>query len=134
MDVVRTLAHRMTVMEEGRVVEQGDVATVFARPQADVTRRFVGTLVEQVPTGDDLAALAGATTGRLVSVDLEAGGSQARVLAALAAGDATVMIVQGGVNRVRGTSFGHVVLAVDGAGADAAVAEVAGLVGVEVLR
>ena len=133
MDVVRTLAHRMTVMEQGRVVEQGDVAEVFARPRAEVTRRFVATLVEQVPEGEALDALAADAAGRLVTVDLDAGGSQQQVFAALGRHEASVRIVQGGVNRVRGASFGHVVLAVDGPAADAAVAELDGLHGVEVL-
>ncbi|WP_407275361.1 ABC transporter ATP-binding protein [Halothiobacillus sp. DCM-1] len=36
--VVRAMAHRVLVLRAGRVVEQGETAEVFARPQADYTR------------------------------------------------------------------------------------------------
>ncbi|MGN0064140.1 MAG: methionine ABC transporter ATP-binding protein [Nocardioides sp.] len=134
MDVVRTLAHRMTVMEAGRVVEQGEVAAIFAHPQAEVTRRFVSTLVEQVPSGSELESLERDATGRLVSVDLDADSSQADVFSTLGGHDVSVRIVQGGVNRVRGASFGHVVLALDGPDAARATQAVSALTGVEVLR
>lgn len=133
MDVVRTLAHRLTVMESGRVVEQGDVAAVFAHPSAEVTRRFVATLLEEVPSGDALSELAERHAGALVSVDIDADGAQEAVFAAAAAHGAAVRVVQGGVNRVRGASFGHLTISLDGDGAAAALAAVKELPGVEVL-
>ncbi|MFS0886036.1 methionine ABC transporter ATP-binding protein [Aeromicrobium sp. 179-A 4D2 NHS] len=133
MDVVRTLAHRVSVMESGRVVESGPVAEIFARPREDVTRRFVATLVDEVPSGDDLAALRRQFPGRLLTVDVEGHTSQADVFALLARHGVSVEVVQGGVNRVGSAVFGHVTLAVAGDAADAAVAEVGRLEGVEVL-
>ncbi|MFC6152195.1 methionine ABC transporter ATP-binding protein [Nocardioides yefusunii] len=133
MDVVKALAHRISVMEKGRVVEQGDVAEVFARPQADVTRRFVATLVDGVPAGDEIAELQARVGGRLISVDLAEGGAQSKVFALVGAHGVDVKVVQGGVNQVGASSFGHVVLSLDGEQADAAVAAVAALAGVEVL-
>ena len=43
MDVVRSLADRVAVMERGRIIEQGDVFDVFSDPQHPATPRFVGT-------------------------------------------------------------------------------------------
>ena len=42
MGVVKSICDRMAVMENGRVVEEGNVYDVFANPQADSTKRFVG--------------------------------------------------------------------------------------------
>ena len=39
--VVRALAHRVVVLRDGRVVEQGPAETVFAAPQADYTRALL---------------------------------------------------------------------------------------------
>ena len=43
MNVVKEICDRTAVMENGRVVEQGDVFEIFANPQQPVTRSFVDT-------------------------------------------------------------------------------------------
>ena len=43
MHVVRKICDRVAVMENGRVVEEGDVYDVFAHPRAAITRRFVAS-------------------------------------------------------------------------------------------
>ena len=42
MHVVRQICHRVAVMEEGRVVESGEVIEVFKNPQQPSTKQFVG--------------------------------------------------------------------------------------------
>lgn len=41
MNVIRKIANKVAVMEQGRVVEEGAVAEVFRHPQQAVTKRFV---------------------------------------------------------------------------------------------
>ncbi|GGD06810.1 methionine ABC transporter ATP-binding protein [Pontibacillus salipaludis] len=41
MHVIRKISHRVAVMEEGKVVEEGDVLDVFLHPKEKVTKRFV---------------------------------------------------------------------------------------------
>ncbi|QMD53057.1 ATP-binding cassette domain-containing protein [Citrobacter sp. RHB35-C21] len=41
MHVVRKICDRVAVMENGRVVEEGDVLNVFTHPQLPITRQFV---------------------------------------------------------------------------------------------
>lgn len=41
MHVIRKICNRVAVMEEGRIVEQGDVLDVFLHPKEAVTKRFV---------------------------------------------------------------------------------------------
>ena len=43
MQVVKEICGRVAVMENGRVVEEGDVFSVFANPQQPVTRSFIDT-------------------------------------------------------------------------------------------
>lgn len=41
MHVIRKICHQVAVMEQGKIVEQGDVLDVFLHPQKQVTKKFV---------------------------------------------------------------------------------------------
>jgi D-methionine transport system ATP-binding protein len=43
MSVIRAVADRVIVLDRGRIAEQGNVADVFADPQAEVTRRLLAS-------------------------------------------------------------------------------------------
>jgi D-methionine transport system ATP-binding protein len=43
MRVVKEICDRVVVMEDGRIVEEGDIFTLFARPRLEITRSFVDT-------------------------------------------------------------------------------------------
>ncbi len=43
MNVVKEICERVAVMEQGQVVEQGDVFTIFSTPEQKVTRDFIRT-------------------------------------------------------------------------------------------
>ncbi|GAA2248508.1 ATP-binding cassette domain-containing protein [Herbiconiux moechotypicola] len=47
MDVIKDLAHRVAVVADGTVVEQGTVLDTFLRPRSPITRDFVTTVVPQ---------------------------------------------------------------------------------------
>lgn len=50
MQVVQMICNKVSVMEDGRVVETGNVLDVFGSPKAEVTRKFVGTVVnDRIP-------------------------------------------------------------------------------------
>lgn len=41
MHVVRKICHRVAVMDDGKVVEEGNVLDVFKHPQQEITKRFI---------------------------------------------------------------------------------------------
>lgn len=47
MHVIQKICHHVTIMENGRIVEQGDVLTVFRTPSHSVTKRFVKQVVNE---------------------------------------------------------------------------------------
>jgi microcin C transport system ATP-binding protein len=47
--VVRALASRLIVMRDGRIVEQGDAADIFAAPQSDYTRALLAAAFNTEP-------------------------------------------------------------------------------------
>ncbi|WP_268621809.1 methionine ABC transporter ATP-binding protein, partial [Escherichia coli] len=50
MHVVRKICHRVAVMENGRIVEEGPVLDVFTRPQQPITRQFVKQVSQYADT------------------------------------------------------------------------------------
>ncbi|WP_101844662.1 methionine ABC transporter ATP-binding protein [Zhihengliuella sp. ISTPL4] len=136
MDVIQTIATRVAVMENGRVIEQGDVFDVFSAPQNPASQRFVGTVVKGVPSPSELAVLRDRHIGRLVTLSFRDGdSSQAQVFLDLASAGLDFELVYGGINDIRGRAFGHLTLAIRGdAGAiDQALARIAERVEVTVI-
>lgn len=41
MNVIRKICHRVAVMDNGRVVEEGEVVEVFKHPEQSITKRFI---------------------------------------------------------------------------------------------
>ncbi len=54
MEVIKSVAHRVAVIEGGEIIEQGAVWQVFAHPQAALTRTLLRGLLPQLP--ENLAA------------------------------------------------------------------------------
>src|SRR5690606_8321054 len=68
MEVIRSIAHKVAVMDSGRIIERGDVFDIFANPQADATKKFVSTVVQAVPEPAELDALRRRHPGRIVTL------------------------------------------------------------------
>ncbi|MBB4273504.1 D-methionine transport system ATP-binding protein [Rhizobium mongolense] len=54
MEVIRTIADRVAVIDAGKVVEEGQVWSVFANPQTAITKSLLGGIRPQLP--DHIAA------------------------------------------------------------------------------
>ncbi|CCK84316.1 Methionine import ATP-binding protein MetN [Lactobacillus equicursoris DSM 19284 = JCM 14600 = CIP 110162] len=50
MDAVKKVANKVAVMEEGRVIEKGNLKDVFLNPKAELTQKFVGGSLQVVDT------------------------------------------------------------------------------------
>ncbi|SFI20070.1 MULTISPECIES: methionine ABC transporter ATP-binding protein [Microbacterium] len=116
MEVIRSIADRVVVMEHGRVIEEGAVFDILASPQHPATRRFVASIIEEVPVGAQLQTLRERHPGRIVTFRVrDREGAQGDVFAALAAEGVRFEVVHGGINDIRGRVFGHLTLALAGA-------------------
>lgn len=115
MEVVREIADRIVVMENGAIIEQGEVFDILSAPQQPATRRFVSTTIDEVPTGEHLAELRRRHPGRIVTFTVRDGDrAQSEVFAALSGHGVRFELVHGGINDIRGRVFGHLTLAVSG--------------------
>ena len=137
MDVVSSIADRVAVMEEGRVVETGSVYEVFSNPQTEVAQRFVATTVKQSPTGDAAAALRKNHKGYLVNVEIVEGNQElGKILAYLGSRTVRFNIVHGGIETLQGKAYGTLTLELlgDVTSIDAAVAELKTVTRVQEVR
>ena len=117
MDVIRTLADRVIVMENGRIIESGEVFDVLSAPQQPATKRFVASIIEDVPAGDQLRALHARHPGRIDTFTIRDGdATQGDIFAALSSHGVRFELIHGGINDIRGRVFGHLTLALTGEG------------------
>ncbi|MDN5901762.1 NIL domain-containing protein, partial [Corynebacterium casei] len=118
MEVVRSIADKVAVMENGVVVEQGSIYEVFSNPQTSVAQSFVATSLRNTPDqveADDLLAY----DGRLFTIELaEDSGFFGAAADARNAG-INISIVHGGVTTLQKHSFGKMTVRLNGS--DAAI-------------
>jgi D-methionine transport system ATP-binding protein len=128
MQVIKDIADRVAVIEGGRIIEEGAVYDVFARPQTATARSFVAAVTGSgVP--DDLAeALSprpvegGQAVLRVVLTGKQATAPIVSRLARNAGID--VQILSGQMDRIGGAPFGSFLLAVPASAEAAALATV----------
>ena len=119
MDVVKSICDRVAVMERGKVVELGDVYSVFANPQHRATRRFVESSIKDRPTAAVLERLRHRHPGRLITVSVhEDGTSGGRITDVLAEHKVQGTIIFGGISEVTERPFGSLTWELTGAPAD----------------
>lgn len=114
MDVVRSIADRVAVMDQGRVIEQGPTAQIFSAPQTATARRFVSTVSYDYPGEEELNYLNENSQGRLVVVDIQEGVNIWPVLSAAPGRGVNFRIVFGGVSVLQKQSFGSLTLDISG--------------------
>ncbi|QYH36970.1 methionine ABC transporter ATP-binding protein [Salinibacterium sp. M195] len=131
MEVIRSIAHTVAVMDAGRVVESGSVFDIFSAPQSETTKKFVSTVVKAIPEPAELAVLRDRHPGRIVTLSFHDGdATQSAVFTELASSGLAFELIYGGINEIQGRSFGHLTVSItgDSTAIDAALARVGALV------
>ncbi len=126
MDVIREVCDRVAVMQDGRVVEHGDVFDVFAHPQHPTTRRFVSSVLHHLPSDETLRRIRERHPGRLVQLDHAPDESADPLVSRVAREHGVGLeVVFGGVSELQSRLFGSLTIEVSGAGpaVEAAIAD-----------
>lgn len=116
MAVVKTLADRVAVLEHGKIVEEGTTFDIFASPQHEVTKRFVGSVTgSQVP--DWLLARLRAEhqpgDQAVLHVSFKGADASGPLLSRIARTfDVDVNIIYGQVETIAGHPFGTLIVSV----------------------
>ena len=113
MEVVRSIADKVAVMENGRVVEQGSVYEVFSNPQTSVAAKVVATSLRNEPDvveTDDLLA----HEGRLFTINLTEESGFFTAAARLKEAGVSIAVVHGGITTLQQHSFGKLTVRLSG--------------------
>lgn len=114
MEVIRSIADRVAVMDKGRIVETGKVYDIFSNPRVTEEASFVGAALKDRPTAEDVQRIRLSSRGRLVTVSLQNSTAVSAVLGRAAAHGVSFEIVHGGMSTTKDASYGLLTLAVDG--------------------
>ncbi|CAB0587771.1 methionine ABC transporter ATP-binding protein [Corynebacterium diphtheriae] len=113
MDVIRSIADKVAVMEAGKVVEYGSVYEVFSHPQTNVAKRFVSTSLRNTPDAIESEDLL-AHEGRLFTITLSENSGFFTAAAKAKDAGASIGIVHGGITTLQKHSFGKVTVRLNG--------------------
>ncbi|CAI0715029.1 Methionine import ATP-binding protein MetN [Serratia entomophila] len=116
MHVVRKICHRVAVMENGRIVEEGPVLEVFARPQQPITRQFVRQVSQYQDTEESfnprLTAHLNGAVFKLTFVGVQA--HQAVISEVIQRYHLTINILHGKISHTLNGAFGELYIHAEG--------------------
>ncbi len=112
MDVIRKICHRVAVMEEGKVVEMGEVLSVFQSPQAPITKKFLSQVTEPGTAKEAIQNIREEyPSGQLIKLVFIGERTEQPVLASLIRQyDIDVNIVQGNISHTQAGPYGTLIL------------------------
>ncbi len=116
MEVVRNIADRVTVLDAGRIVEEGPVWQVFSRPQTETTKSLLSGIRPQLPLNIAERLSPSGEGDAIVAIDISgpaAAGPFLRSLSAAFPNDSR--LVHGGVDHIREQPVGRFFVAVSAA-------------------
>ncbi|MDN7243567.1 methionine ABC transporter ATP-binding protein [Planococcus sp. N028] len=116
MHVIRKICHRVAVMEGGRVVELGDVLSVFQAPKEPITKRFVAQVTETEDSHETIKNLRELyPTGDLVKLLFVGDQTEQPILTKLIrTNPVEVNIVQGKISHTQRGAYGTLILQLKG--------------------
>jgi len=113
MNVIQRICDRVAVMENGEIVETGDLLQVFSAPQHETTKKFVGSLFHQpLPQNliDELKK-----TGPIVTLSFVGDSSSEPVLALVSKQfDVYPNILSGNVTQLKNQPYGKLIVHLQG--------------------
>lgn len=114
MEVIKRIAHRVAVLDAGRIVEEGDVFDVLTRPETELTKRLVASVVDHgLPAEvaerlEDRPSAGSATVIRITFLGATANDPVISRLARTHGVD--VNILHGRIDHIAGRPFGTLVV------------------------
>ena len=109
MSVVESTCRHVAILEEGQVVEQGEVSAVFSHPKSEAARRLV------FPEGDPESLLCAGSGSRLIRVVFNGADATGKPLIARMATEAGIEanIAYASTRSIEGRTYGSMLLSIE---------------------
>lgn len=120
MHVIKEICDRVAVIEGGKILEEGPVVDVFTEPKEATTREFVNAIISQDLPKDALAHMTVSKTWNdgynpMVRLTFKGNVTDEPIVAGLIRRfNLDVSILFGGVDYIQDTSFGRLIIVLDG--------------------
>ncbi|MGO4888896.1 methionine ABC transporter ATP-binding protein [Anaerobacillus sp. MEB173] len=116
MHVIRKICHRVAVMENGKIVEQGPVLHVFRKPQENMTKEFLKQVTEPEETIETIEhLLAEDPTGKVIQLTFVGDEAEKPVITQLIRNfDLEINILQGKISKTQDGSYGTLFVRING--------------------
>ncbi|MCA0319429.1 MAG: methionine ABC transporter ATP-binding protein [Proteobacteria bacterium] len=116
MQVIKEICDRVAVIERGRIIEEGPVYEVFARPRAETTRNFVASVTGSAlprDLADRLNASPDGAGSAVIRIVFTGEHATAPVISRLSRSlDIDVNVLSGQVDEIGGRPFGNLIVTV----------------------
>lgn len=119
MNVIKEICDRVAVIENGLIIEQGDVIEIFTNPQAETTREFIGSVINR-----ELPAILASTPlsptpkpGSNLIIRLSFFGSSAEepiIASMIRRFNVDASILYGNIDHIQNTPFGTLIIELSG--------------------
>lgn len=115
MHVIRKICDRAAVMENGRVVEIGEIKQLFRNPQSNVTKRFVKDDIDDEETNVSFDAVREQfPNAELVKLSFVGSKSKTPIVSKIIKKyDVDMNIIAGSIKHTNKESFGHLHVTID---------------------
>jgi D-methionine transport system ATP-binding protein len=118
MHVIRKICNRVAVMENGKVVEQGDVLEVFLKPQQAVTKKFVEQVMGN-EDGDLDQLLEVYTSGEVVRLHFVGESANQALISKISREyEVEINILQGKITQTKLGAYGTLVVQINGSSSE----------------
>lgn len=116
MHVIRKICNRVAVMENGKVVEEGEVLDVFKNPKEQMTKRFVQQVTEPEETKETLQHLLDDTaSGKMVQLTFVGESAEQPLITEMIRNfNVSVNILQGKISQTKDGAYGSLFITLTG--------------------
>ncbi|MFS0656169.1 methionine ABC transporter ATP-binding protein [Bacillus sp. 179-C3.3 HS] len=116
MHVIRKICHRVAVMENGRIVEEGEVLRVFRQPKEEMTKRFVQQLAEPEEAQETIEhILERVKEGKVVRLSFIGDSAEQPLISEIIRSyEVDVNILQGKISQTQEGAFGTLFIHING--------------------
>ena len=111
MNVIRKICNRVAVMEDGRVIEEGQVFDIFSNPQEKTTQNFISSVLNDKLSPRLLKKVRNEHIGKLYQVIFSGGKASQPILSELTTKHHIHFnIIYGSINELQDQLFGNLIV------------------------
>ncbi|MDQ0215898.1 D-methionine transport system ATP-binding protein [Oikeobacillus pervagus] len=116
MAVIKDICHRVAVMENGKIIEEGTVFDVFSSPKTKTARNFVSTVMnDQIPDSIKETIQKNAGAQNIFRINFVGNSAGRPLLSTLSKKfDIHINVLFGNITELQGTSFGNLIVEFQG--------------------